>query len=88
MGARENTSNANSHVSQNHPLNGIWQQPPDPSGATLVIYKISVRHGKFLVSATDEEHGSGLKISQVKWDDKAPRLLASILLHSTRHSMF
>ena len=54
MRARENTSNANSHVSQNHPLTGIWEQQPDPSATTLVIYEISVRHGKSLVSAIDE----------------------------------
>jgi hypothetical protein len=60
-------------ASNRHPFVGTWEEEPNASGTTTVVFEISVKHGRFVVSAWDSEDGTELKISRVKWDGSALR---------------
>ena len=54
-------------VRYNHPLVGTWQEVDNQLSVTSIVYNIAVVNGKFAVSG-DEESGTKLKISAVKWN--------------------
>jgi len=58
-------------VNSNHALVGTWEQEPNPDGTTSVIYTISVERGGFLVQGNDEEDGTPLEISRIRWDGES-----------------
>jgi len=58
-------------VRYNHPLIGTWQEVENPISETSVVYRIAVLHGRFVVSGIDEDDGTKLKISNVRWDGSA-----------------
>jgi len=60
-------------VSNRHPFIGTWEEEPGVGGTTTVVFEVSVKHGRFVVTAWDSEDGTELRISQVKWDDSALR---------------
>lgn len=60
-------------VSNRNPFVGTWEEEPNVGGTTTVVFEISVKHGRFVVTAWDSEDGTELGISQVKWDGSALR---------------
>src|SRR5256885_368009 len=60
-------------VSATHPLVGTWEEEPKSGRRTTVIFTVSVKRGKFVVSGKDGEDGTTLKISQVKWNGESLR---------------
>ena len=67
------TARSTSNVSNLHPFLGTWEEEPNIGGTTTVVYKVSVKGGRFAVTAWDSEDGTELKISQVKWNNDALR---------------
>jgi hypothetical protein len=55
-------------VRSNHPLVGTWEQEPSTGATTSVVYTVSIRQGKFWVSAKDGEDGTVFDILRTKWD--------------------
>ena len=55
-------------VSANNPMVGTWEQERSSRKRTTVVYTISIKQGKFVVSANDDAWGVRFKISRVKWD--------------------
>ena len=86
---RRNPSEPDARPNSNHPLAGTWVQEPNPSGTTSVVYTISVKRGKFLVSAKDEEYRTDLKISSVRWDGESLRFTSVFppTKHKAKHAL-
>jgi hypothetical protein len=55
-------------VLADHPLTGTWEQEPNRTHTTSVVYTISIKNGRFRVTGRDEEDGTALRISQTRWD--------------------
>jgi len=55
-------------VRYNHPLVGTWREVENSVYVTSVVYNIAVVNGNFVVSGIDEENGTKLNISAVKWN--------------------
>jgi hypothetical protein len=70
-------------VSSSNALVGTWKQEPNPGGTTSVVYTIFVEQGKFVVKGKDEEDGTPLEVSRVRWDGKS--LHFSTVFAPTRH---
>lgn len=51
-----------------HPLVGTWQEVENSVGQSSVIYKISVVDGRFVVSGIEEDTGTKLETTNVRWD--------------------
>ena len=58
-------------VRYNHPLSGTWQEVENSVSENSVIYKIAVVNGHFVVSGIEEDTGTELEISDVKWNGEA-----------------
>jgi hypothetical protein len=63
-------------VSNRHSFLGTWEEEPNVGGTTTVVFEVSVKHGRFVVTAWDSEDGTELRISQVKWDGTALRFIS------------
>ncbi len=55
-------------VRYDHPLIGTWREVENPVDVTSVVYEVTVKDGRFVVTGLDEENGTQLRILQVRWD--------------------
>jgi len=81
--AQPTTKRGRSGAQAVHPLVGIWEQETNPFHTTTVVYNIEVKNGRFLVSGVDEEEGTALRVSNVRWDGK--QLCFTTIFPPTRH---
>ena len=49
-------------------LAGTWVQEPNPGGTTSIAYTILLKQGKLLVKGMDEDDGTPLTVSRIRWD--------------------
>lgn len=68
MTARDKRKKKVETVSSKHPMVGRWEQGPSSHKRTTIVYSISVKQGKFVVTGKDSADGTAMKISRVKWD--------------------
>jgi hypothetical protein len=71
--SRGNRSQRSARVNSKHALVGTWEQEPNPGGTTSVVYTIFVKQGRFLIKGNDDEDGTLLKISRIRWDGESLR---------------
>src|SRR5580700_5872605 len=66
--AKSSKPQLNAALGPNHPLIGTWEEVPNHYSTGIVEIRVSVRLGKFSVSAEDLEDKIALKISNLRWD--------------------
>jgi hypothetical protein len=62
---------------------GAWEQQPNRKGKTSVVFTISFERDRFLVAGEDEEDGTPLKVSRIRWDGES--LYFVTVFPPTRH---
>jgi hypothetical protein len=76
-------------VNSNNALLGTWEQEPNPGGTTTVSYTIRVERGKFAVLGKDEEDGTPLEVSRIRWDGNSLHFTAVFppTGHKSKHAL-